>query len=167
MASLCKMLVNLPKLFSLYVETYMNCIRKQTNHWAQYKLKLDVDPRRNDHASPMSSYRFILRRTWTISALWHKSKYKSKFYFKFFWKKNQIFGFPCCSTRKDLSSDVSITNVGLILTKPGWFHFSGYGQTNTISESSYMETCRHAKNFISKLGVSCRSQYASQDDENA
>ena len=28
-----------------------------------------------------------------------------------------IFGFPCCSTREDLSIDVSITNVGLILTK--------------------------------------------------
>ena len=27
-----------------------------------------------------------------------------------------IFGFPCCSTREDLSIDVSITNVGLILT---------------------------------------------------
>ena len=32
------------------------------------------------------------------------------------------------STREDLSVDVSITNVGLILTKPGWFLFSGYGQ---------------------------------------
>ena len=32
-------------------------------------------------------------------------------------KKNQIIGFPWCSTREDLSIDVSITNVGLILTK--------------------------------------------------
>ena len=33
-------------------------------------------------------------------------------------KKSHInFGFPCCSTREDLSIDVSITNVGLILTK--------------------------------------------------
>ena len=30
---------------------------------------------------------------------------------------NQIVMFPCCSTREDLSIDVSITNVGLILTK--------------------------------------------------
>ena len=37
--------------------------------------------------------------------------------FELFEKKNQIFGFPCCSTREDLSIDVSITNVGLILTK--------------------------------------------------
>ena len=60
-----------------------------------------------------------------ISALRHKSKYKSKFDFK-----NHIFGFPCCSTRDDLSIDVSITNVGLILTKLRGFLFSGYGQTD-------------------------------------
>ena len=41
--------------------------------------------------------------------------------FKLFWKKNQIFGFAWCSTREDLSIDVSITNVGLILTKLRWF----------------------------------------------
>ena len=29
--------------------------------------------------------------------------------------------FPCCGTREDLSVDVSITNVGLILTKLRWF----------------------------------------------
>ena len=68
-----------------------------------------------------------------ISSLWHKSKYKSKFNFELkkktsqtkyktkfqfeFLFKNQIFMVPCCSTREDLSIDVSITNVGLILTK--------------------------------------------------
>ena len=40
--------------------------------------------------------------------------------FKLFWK-NHIFGFPWCSTREDLSIDVSITNVGLMLTKLRWF----------------------------------------------
>ena len=37
-----------------------------------------------------------------------------------FWlilKDIQIFGFSYCSTHEDLSIDVSITNVGLILTK--------------------------------------------------
>ena len=53
---------------------------------------------------------------------------KSKFEFQTFWKKIQIFGFPWCSIREDLSIDVSIINVGLILTKPGWFLFLGYGQ---------------------------------------
>ena len=42
--------------------------------------------------------------------------------FELFWKKkNQIFGCPWCSTREDPSIDVSITNVGLILTKLRWF----------------------------------------------
>ena len=73
--------------------------------------------------------------------------------FELFWEKNQIFGFPCCITREDLSIDVSITNVGLILTKLWWFLFSGYGQmdrqtdgqtdrqtdrqTDTVLESSH------------------------------
>ena len=41
--------------------------------------------------------------------------------FELFWKINQIFGFPWCITHEDLSIDVSITNVGLILTKLRWF----------------------------------------------
>ena len=83
--------------------------------------KLDVDPQRDDDASPMSTYRCMLRPTWMISALQHKSKYKSNSISNFFEKKNQIFWFPCCSTREDLSVDVSIANVGLILTKLRWF----------------------------------------------
>ena len=44
-----------------------------------------------------------------------------------FWKKkNLIFWFPWYSTREDLSIDVSITNVGLILTKLRWFLFIIY-----------------------------------------
>ena len=46
----------------------------------------------------------------------------------FFENENQIFGFPWCSTCEDLSIDVSITNVGLILTKLWQFLFSVYGQ---------------------------------------
>ena len=57
-----------------------------------------------------------------ISAVHRKSN------FELFWKKIQILGFPWCSTREDLSIDVSITNVGLTLTKLGGFLFSGYGQ---------------------------------------
>ena len=41
--------------------------------------------------------------------------------FRTFWKKFHISGFPWCSAREDHSIDVSITNVGLILTKLGWF----------------------------------------------
>ena len=50
------------------------------------------------------------------------TKYKSKFNLDLFWlKKILVFGFPWCSTREGLSIDVSITNVGLILTKLWWF----------------------------------------------
>ena len=48
-----------------------------------------------------------------ISALSQKSKFK----FRTSFKKNQIFGFPWCSTSENLSIDVSITNLGQILTK--------------------------------------------------
>ena len=93
--------------------------------------------------------------------------------FKLFWKKNQIFGFPWCSTREDLSIDVSITNVEQILTKLCWFLFSGYGQMDgqTDGQTRFwnprMETCWHTKNFNSKLVVSCRSLYASPKDGDA
>ena len=149
--------------------------------------KLDVDPRRDDDASPMSSYRCMLRPTRLISALRHKSKFKFELKKKqvktqfriffsqiiiipcssiledlsidvsianvglileklrwfqlfvkskirisnFFEKKIQILGFPSCSTRDDLSIDVLITNVGLILTKLRWFqHFSTSQNSN-------------------------------------
>ena len=38
-------------------------------------MKLDVDPRRDDDASPMSTYRCMSRPTRMISALRHKSKF--------------------------------------------------------------------------------------------
>ena len=36
-----------------------------------------------------------------------------------FWKNLKFFRFPCCSTREDISIDVSFTTVGLILTNLG------------------------------------------------
>ena len=79
-----------------------------------------------------------------ISALQHKSKYKSNLISNFFEKKNLIFWFPCCSTRENLSVDISITYVGLILTKPGRFFFSayensGYGQNSISSISKFLK----------------------------
>ena len=74
--------------------------------------KLDVDPQRDEDTSPMSTYRCMLNLNVDLS-----SSAQVKFNFELFGKKNQIFWFPCCSTREDLSVDVSITNVGLILTK--------------------------------------------------
>ena len=84
------------------------------------KVELDVDPQRDDDASQMSTYRCMLRPTWMISALQRKSKYKSNSISNFL-KNFHTSGFPWCSTREDHSIDVSITNVGLILTKLRWF----------------------------------------------
>ena len=57
-----------------------------------------------------------------MSALWHKSKFNFKLKNETSRNSisnfcNQIFMFPCCSTLEDLSIDVSITNVRLVLTK--------------------------------------------------
>ena len=101
--------------------------------------KLDVDPQRDDDASPMSTYRCMLRPTRMISALWHKSKYKSNSISNFFEKKTQIFWFPCCSTREDLFVDVSITHVGLILTKPGSFFFLGVWKLGVRTEFNFCQ----------------------------
>ena len=89
---------------------------------------------------------------------------KSKFEFRTFLRINQIFGFSWCSTREDLSIDVSITNVGLILTKLRGFLFSGWGQTDGRTDgrtnrqtrfwNPHLETCWHKKNFNSKLKIS-------------
>ena len=57
---------------------------------------------------------------------------KSKFEFRTSLKKVQIFGFPCCSTREDLSIDESITNVGLILTKLRLFQLFSTSQNSNF-----------------------------------
>ena len=64
----------------------------------------------------------------------------------FFENIMKFFGLPWCRTREDISIDVSITNVGLILTKIGWFLSRGTDrQTNTILEFSYGNMSAHTK----------------------
>ena len=75
---------------------------------------------------------------------WFQLFSTSQIQFRTLLKKHQIFWFPCCSTREDLSVDVSITYVGLILTKPGQFFFSayrnsGYGQNSISSISNFLK----------------------------
>ena len=81
--------------------------------------------------------------------LFNTSQNTSRIQFRTFLKKDWIFWIPCCSTREDLSVDVSITNVGLIVTKPGRFRFSAYGNwgygQNSISSIS---------NFLKKFHIS-------------
>ena len=69
---------------------------------------------------------------------------------KFFEKKKKI-GFPWCSIREDLFIDISITYVGLILTKLRWFLFSAfgnsgygpYGQNSISSLSNFLKFFSH------------------------
>ena len=68
--------------------------------------------------------------------------------FELSWKKNQIFGFPWFSTREDHSVDVSITNVGLILTKLRWFQLFVKSQ-NSNFELFWKKT----KQFLDFHGV--------------
>ena len=85
----------------------------------------------------MSTYRCMLRPNLNDFSSSAQVKIQVEFNFKLFEEKNQIFCFPCCSTREDFSVDVSISYVGLILTKPGRFFFLAYGNTrygqNSIS----------------------------------
>ena len=79
-----------------------------------YHIKLDVDPQRDDDASPMSTYR------WDLFECWFQLFSTKSIQFRTSLKKNQIFGSHVV-VLEDLSVEVSITNVGLILTKLWWF----------------------------------------------
>ena len=57
--------------------------------YSHMRIQLDVDPQRDDDASPMSTCRCMLRPTWIISALKHKSKYKSNSISNLFEKKKK------------------------------------------------------------------------------
>ena len=80
---------------------------------------------------------------WDLLECWFQlfstSQNTSRIQFRtFLKKKNQIFWFPCCSTREDLSIDVSFTNVGLILTKPGRFFFHGIRKLGVRTEFNFV-----------------------------
>ena len=64
--------------------------------------------------------------------LFSTSQNTSRIQFRTFLKKKQISGFPWCSTREDLSIDVSITTVGLILTKLRWFQLFAISQISNF-----------------------------------
>ena len=89
--------------------------------------------------------------------LFSTSQNTSQNQFQTFLKKKKIknFWFPCCSTREDLSIDVSITNVGLILTKPGRFFFSAYGNSG-YGQNSILSISNFLKNFHIS-GIPCCS----------
>ena len=88
----------------------------------------------------------IVTKLKVISALRQTIKIQVKIQLSFFFKKIKCLGFHTC---EDLSIDVSITDVGLILTKLELFLF--WGDRQTLFQNRHMETCRHTKNFRSKL----------------
>ena len=77
--------------------------------------------------------------------LFSTSQNTSRIQFRTFLKKKKNW-FPWCSTREDLSVDVSITYVGLILTKLGRFFFSAYGNSG-YGQNSISSISNFLKNF--------------------
>ena len=104
----------------------------------------------------MSTYRWDLLKCWF--QLFSTSQIQFRTFLK---KKKSNFWFPCCSTREDLSVDVSISYVGLILTKPGRFLFSAYGNSgygqNSISSIS---------NFLKKIYIFGFPWWSTQEDHS-
>ena len=80
--------------------------------------------------------------------LFSTSQNTSQIQFRTFLKKNQInfFWFAWCSSREDLTVDVSITYVGLILTKPGRF-FSRHTKTRGTDRIQFSQFRTFLKNF--------------------
>ena len=81
-------------------------------------------------------------------------------------KNIYIYLFPWCSTREDLSIDVSITNVGLILTKPGRFLFSGYGQTGIWNPHMEHVSTQKNSNQTTKLGEGKNQNNINKNNED-
>ena len=79
--------------------------------------------------------------------LFSTSQNTSRIQFRTFLKKKKNW-FPWCSTREDLSVDVSITYVGLILTKPGLF-FLGIRKLGVRTEFNFVNL-----NFLKKFHIS-------------
>ena len=76
------------------------------------------------------------------------SRRTNKIQFRTFLKKIQIFGFPFCSTREDLSIHVSITNVGLILTKPGGISFLGVRKLRSTDKIQFRTFLKKKIKFL-------------------
>ena len=67
--------------FSMFSKS-LDTLQEAYNNGSPIHSKLDVDPRRDDDASPMSSYRCMLITWYLLECLWiewrHKSKYTAK-----------------------------------------------------------------------------------------
>ena len=66
--------------------------------------------------------------------------------------------FPCSSTWEDLSIDVSITNVGMILMKLGWFQLFGTSQNSfsNFFEKKIKFLCFHGVVLVKTFRLICQ-----------
>ena len=98
--------------------------------------------------------------------VWTKIQFSQ---FQIFLGKILFFGFSCCSTHQDISIDVSITNVRLILRK-AWVISSLGVQTDRhgIGILLWKHVCtQKISTQSSKLVVSCRFSYDSPENGDA
>ena len=90
--------------------------------------ELDIDPRRDDDASPMSSHRCMLRTSYLNVDF--SSSAQVKFNFKLFFLIKFLGFHAVASICENLSNHLPITTVGLILTKLWWFQHFGTSQNS-------------------------------------
>ena len=120
---------------------FMDSIRKQTQQWTQYKLKIVYKTWHQKHSGKqvlkkiyiiLGSHTVVLVKTFQLMTDIDEARVisvlqsKSTINYDLLRRENLIFEFPCWCTRKDFSINVSITTVRLILMKLGWFLF-GHG----------------------------------------
>ena len=95
---------------------------------------------------------------WRTMLRWFQLFVKSQNSILNFKKKSNFWEFPCCSTREDLSIDISITIVGLMLTKLRWFqlfvtsqnsNFELFRQKNSKFGFSWCSTCEDLSIYAS------------------
>ena len=85
---------------------------------------------------------------WFLFSGYEHSGYGQNSILNFFEKKkNNFFGFSCCSICEDLSIDVSITNVQLILTKLGC-DFSSLAQVKIQGEIQFQTFLKKKIKFL-------------------
>ena len=80
--------------------------------------------------------------------LFSTSQNTSRIQFRtFLKKKNQNFWFPCCSTREDLSVDISITYVGLIFDEARAIFVLGIRKLDVRTEFNFVNFELFEKKF--------------------
>ena len=109
-----------------------HCILISIHAWLFFEIFSVFGQKFGNESKIIKKFLLLCCTRWdkSINAL-HQKRHKSKFNFELFFLI-KIFGFSCCSTSEDLSIDVLITNVGLILTKLWWFQLFSTSQNSNF-----------------------------------